>query len=85
MLNLCTPQYPPALEKLIASRNNFAQLEDFNRKKSDKDAAYQEAYHARMEGRHPQQAKAGGEVSRDGDEGDDGDDDDEEEEDDDDE
>eukprot|EP00439_Symbiodinium_sp_Y106_P003581 s3678_g1.t1 len=28
----CVGQYPPALEKLIAKRRNFAQIEDFNRK-----------------------------------------------------
>merc|ERR1719382_2309519 len=26
----CVGQYPPAWEKLIAKRNNFAQVEDFN-------------------------------------------------------
>merc|ERR1719253_1020021 len=28
----CVGQYPPALEKLIAKRNNFSQVEDFNKK-----------------------------------------------------
>jgi len=28
----CVGQYPPALEKLIAKRRNFAQVEDFNKK-----------------------------------------------------
>ncbi|CAE7233317.1 stt3 [Symbiodinium natans] len=32
----CTGQYPPALSKLIAKRKNFAQLEDFNRKQTEK-------------------------------------------------
>eukprot|EP00746_Dinoflagellata_sp_MGD_P033864 gnl/MRDRNA2_/MRDRNA2_180875_c0_seq1.p1 gnl/MRDRNA2_/MRDRNA2_180875_c0~~gnl/MRDRNA2_/MRDRNA2_180875_c0_seq1.p1 ORF type:complete len:642 (-),score=84.87 gnl/MRDRNA2_/MRDRNA2_180875_c0_seq1:42-1766(-) len=32
----CTGQYPPALDKLIAKRKNFAQLEDFNRKNEEK-------------------------------------------------
>ncbi|CAE8655356.1 unnamed protein product, partial [Polarella glacialis] len=27
----CVGKYPPALEKLIAKRKNFAQLEDFNK------------------------------------------------------
>mmetsp|Transcript_33879 Transcript_33879/g.107488 ORF Transcript_33879/g.107488 Transcript_33879/m.107488 type:complete len:111 (-) Transcript_33879:112-444(-) len=27
----CVGQYPPALEKLISKRKNFAQLEDFNK------------------------------------------------------
>jgi len=34
----CVGQYPPALEKLIAKRKNFAQLEDFNRKTQEKSA-----------------------------------------------
>ncbi|KAJ1478227.1 Oligosaccharyl transferase STT3 subunit-domain-containing protein, partial [Baffinella frigidus] len=33
----CSGQYPPALKELIASRTNFAQLEDFNTKRNDKD------------------------------------------------
>jgi len=30
----CVGQYPPAIEKLIAKRRNFAQLEDFNKQGS---------------------------------------------------
>jgi len=34
----CVGQYPPALEKLISKRRNFAQLEDFNVKGGEKSA-----------------------------------------------
>jgi len=34
----CVGQYPPALEKLIAKRKSFAQLEDFNKGGGDKSA-----------------------------------------------
>jgi len=34
----CVGQYPPALAPLIAKRRNFAQLEDFNKKGSEKSA-----------------------------------------------
>jgi len=34
----CVGQYPPALEKLIAKRQNFAQIEDFNKAGNDKSA-----------------------------------------------
>jgi len=34
----CVGQYPPALDKLIAKRKNFAQLEDFNKKNQEKSA-----------------------------------------------
>jgi len=34
----CTGQYPPALDKLIAMRKNFAQLEDFNKQGQEKSA-----------------------------------------------
>eukprot|EP00413_Alexandrium_margalefii_P006248 CAMPEP_0204523326 /NCGR_PEP_ID=MMETSP0661-20131031/6784_1 /ASSEMBLY_ACC=CAM_ASM_000606 /TAXON_ID=109239 /ORGANISM="Alexandrium margalefi, Strain AMGDE01CS-322" /LENGTH=909 /DNA_ID=CAMNT_0051529025 /DNA_START=67 /DNA_END=2796 /DNA_ORIENTATION=+ len=34
----CVGQYPPALEKLIAKRRNFAQLEDFNKGTGGKSA-----------------------------------------------
>ena len=49
----CRGQYPPALHKLIAKRNDFAQLEDFNTNSASSEAArkYQEEYHARMSGR----------------------------------
>lgn len=50
---LCRGQYPPALDSLIAKRNNFAQLEDFNKQKSKDDEKYQEEYHKRMGGKHP--------------------------------
>eukprot|EP00406_Dinophysis_acuminata_P003932 CAMPEP_0179227180 /NCGR_PEP_ID=MMETSP0797-20121207/9188_1 /TAXON_ID=47934 /ORGANISM="Dinophysis acuminata, Strain DAEP01" /LENGTH=833 /DNA_ID=CAMNT_0020934215 /DNA_START=92 /DNA_END=2593 /DNA_ORIENTATION=- len=34
----CIGQYPPALQPLIAKRNNFAQLEDFNKRGREKSA-----------------------------------------------
>mmetsp|Transcript_78874 Transcript_78874/g.207060 ORF Transcript_78874/g.207060 Transcript_78874/m.207060 type:complete len:889 (-) Transcript_78874:66-2732(-) len=34
----CVGQYPPALEKLIAKRRNFAQVEDFNKAGQEKSA-----------------------------------------------
>jgi len=34
----CVGKYPPALDKLIALRRNFAQLEDFNKAGSGKSA-----------------------------------------------
>merc|ERR1719375_3008824 len=34
----CVGQYPPGLEKLIAQRRSFSQLEDFNKKGSEKSA-----------------------------------------------
>jgi len=37
----CVGQYPPAIEKLIAKRRNFAQVEDFN-KKDRKKSAYEQ-------------------------------------------
>jgi len=46
----CSGQYPPALKELIASRTNFAQLEDFNTKRNDKDAEYNKKYMANMGG-----------------------------------
>ena len=49
----CVGQYPPALAPLIARRKNFAQLEDFNTKRSSEDEAYDKEYHERMSGRAP--------------------------------
>jgi len=50
----CTGQYPPALDGLIARRSAFAQLEDFNTKKSadhkKKSERYNKEYMARMDG-----------------------------------
>merc|ERR1711998_648680 len=50
----CTGQYPPALDKLIARRVAFSQLEDFNTKKDadakKKSERYNKEYMARMEG-----------------------------------
>merc|ERR1719238_945541 len=48
----CVGQYPPALEKLIAKRRNFAQLEDFNKEKDERAKKYQEEYMKRMAGDH---------------------------------
>merc|ERR1711998_760815 len=51
----CTGQYPPALDKLIARRTAFSQLEDFNTKKDaaakKKSEKYNKDYMARMDGR----------------------------------
>ena len=49
----CTGQYPPALAPLIAKRHNFAQVEDFNAKKTDHDKKYNEEYMRRMAGGGP--------------------------------
>jgi dolichyl-diphosphooligosaccharide--protein glycosyltransferase len=38
----CPGQYPPALEKVLAEKKDFAQLEDFNRGSAD--AEYQKQY-----------------------------------------
>jgi dolichyl-diphosphooligosaccharide--protein glycosyltransferase len=46
----CTGQYPPAMDKLMAKKQDFAQLEDFNVKKGKKDEEYQKQYHKRMNG-----------------------------------
>merc|ERR1719168_431125 len=43
----CVGQYPPALDKLIRKRRNFAQLEDFNRKGQVK-SAYTKLIEARQ-------------------------------------
>ena len=44
----CNGQYPPALADLIGRRKDFAQLEDFNKKRSQDDEDYNKAYMARM-------------------------------------
>ena len=49
----CTGQYPPPLKSLIDKRKNFAQLEDFNTKKTDADKEYNEEYMKRMAGGSP--------------------------------
>ena len=46
----CTGQYPPPLKPLIDKRKNFAQLEDFNKKKTKEDEEYTKEYMKRMEG-----------------------------------
>lgn len=58
----CRGQYPPALHKLIAKRNDFAQLEDFNTNSASSEEArkYQEEYHARMSGRKVGSASSAG-------------------------
>mmetsp|Transcript_3962 Transcript_3962/g.8643 ORF Transcript_3962/g.8643 Transcript_3962/m.8643 type:complete len:996 (+) Transcript_3962:177-3164(+) len=38
----CPGQYPPALEKILAEKRDFAQLEDFNRENTDEE--YQKQY-----------------------------------------
>eukprot|EP01052_Picozoa_sp_SAG31_P044265 SAG31_NODE_7653_length_1629_cov_1.011765_1_plen_121_part_00 len=49
----CNGQYPPALSELISRRKDFAQLEDFNKKRTEEDEAYTKAYMARMNGEVP--------------------------------
>jgi len=46
----CTGQYPPALNKTLAKRKAFKQLEDFNVKMDDKAKKYHEEYLKRMNG-----------------------------------
>ncbi len=43
----CPGQYPPALEKILAEKRDFAQLEDFNRDASDEQ--YQKEYFANLQ------------------------------------
>ena len=38
----CPGQYPPALEKILKEKKDFAQLEDFNR--GEADSEYQKQY-----------------------------------------
>mmetsp|Transcript_108260 Transcript_108260/g.197036 ORF Transcript_108260/g.197036 Transcript_108260/m.197036 type:complete len:896 (-) Transcript_108260:40-2727(-) len=47
----CVGRYPPALEKLISKRRNFAQLEDFNSKGGEK-SAYAKMIEKERAGRH---------------------------------
>jgi len=49
----CRGQYPPALEPVLNSKTDFAQLEDFNSKKSDDE--YQKQYFENLN--NPQKAK----------------------------
>merc|ERR1712072_238333 len=46
----CVGQYPPALDKLIAMRRSFSQLEDFN-KKGEK-SAYTKLIEKELAGKH---------------------------------
>jgi dolichyl-diphosphooligosaccharide--protein glycosyltransferase len=39
----CRGQYPPALNKILAEKKDFSQLEDFNKKEND-DSEYQKKY-----------------------------------------
>lgn len=50
----CPGTYPPALEKIIAEKRDFAQLEDFNRDNSDE--AYQKEYFENLN--NPEKATA---------------------------
>jgi len=66
----CKGQYPPGLQKVLAEKKDFKQLEDFN-SKSDADDAYQKQYfehlsdpekakrRAEIKARKQQQAEAG--------------------------
>jgi len=47
----CVGQYPPALAPLIERRINFAQLEDFNKKRDEGSNRYVDSYMKRMEGK----------------------------------
>jgi dolichyl-diphosphooligosaccharide--protein glycosyltransferase len=53
----CVGQYPPALDKTMAKKKSFAQLEDWNKERTAEDDAYQEEYMARMSGRGATPAK----------------------------
>lgn len=46
----CGGQYPPALDKVLAKRRSFSQLEDFNKKRDAKAEAYNKLYHEHMGG-----------------------------------
>ena len=46
----CVGQYPPALDLIMAKKRSFAQLEDWNKKRSAEDDEYQKEYMARMSG-----------------------------------
>eukprot|EP00933_Yihiella_yeosuensis_P062195 TRINITY_DN6513_c0_g1_i2.p1 TRINITY_DN6513_c0_g1~~TRINITY_DN6513_c0_g1_i2.p1 ORF type:complete len:564 (-),score=88.37 TRINITY_DN6513_c0_g1_i2:208-1833(-) len=46
----CVGNYPPALNKLISKRKNFAQLEDFNKKGGEKSAYTRMVEKAQLEG-----------------------------------
>ena len=47
----CPSTYPKALDKLMAKKKDFAQVEDWNRKKSKDDEEYQKKYMAKMAGK----------------------------------
>jgi dolichyl-diphosphooligosaccharide--protein glycosyltransferase len=44
----CRGQYPPALQKILAEKKDFRQLEDFNAKRED-DSEYQRKYHENLQ------------------------------------
>lgn len=46
----CTGKYPPALDKVLAKRRSFSQLEDFNKKRDAKAEAYNKQYMEHMGG-----------------------------------
>lgn len=46
----CPGDYPPALDWLMAKKKSFAQVEDWNREKSEADKKYQEEYMRKMAG-----------------------------------
>lgn len=50
----CPGHYPPALEKVLEEKKDFAQYEDFNRKEIDKDSQkkYQEQYFKNLNNKH---------------------------------
>ncbi len=45
----CRGQYPPALQKILAEKKDFKQLEDFNAKHAEDDSEYQRKYHENLQ------------------------------------
>jgi len=46
---ICKGQYPPSFIKYMEGRKDFAQLEDFNRKRSEQDIEYEKRYMEEMD------------------------------------
>lgn len=49
----CVGQYPPALDDLMKKKQDFAQLEDFNKKGDARSQHYHKQYHEHMSHRQP--------------------------------
>jgi dolichyl-diphosphooligosaccharide--protein glycosyltransferase len=45
----CRGQYPPVLQKVLAEKKDFKQLEDFNAKHAKDDSEYQWKYHKNLQ------------------------------------